>query len=76
MPTPALTLERAQEVASAVTAAAQDKGFAVAAAIVDMGGWSHVQVRMDGAFPAAVDAALAKARTAALYRRPSSDCAG
>ena len=69
----ALTLSGAQAVAQAVLDQAGEAGFALALAIVDLGGWSLVQLRMDGAFPAAVDAAHAKARAAALYRRPTSD---
>lgn len=68
-----LSLARAQTIASAVVSAAEEKGFQLAFAIVDTGGWSHLQIRMDGAFPAAIDAALGKARTAALFHRPSSD---
>lgn len=68
-----LTLAQAESIAAAVVAAAGEKDFRLAAAIVDTGGWSHLQIRMDGAFPAAIDAALAKARTAALFRRPSSE---
>jgi len=68
-----LTLAQAEAIAAAVVAAAGEKDFRLAAAIVDTGGWSHLQIRMDGAFPAAIDAALAKARTAALLRRPSSE---
>ncbi|WP_332718776.1 GlcG/HbpS family heme-binding protein [Pelagibacterium mangrovi] len=68
-----LTLAQAEAIAAAVVAAAGEKDFRLAAAVVDTGGWSHFQVRMDGAFPAAIDAALAKARTAALFRRPSSE---
>ncbi|WMT87745.1 heme-binding protein [Pelagibacterium sp. 26DY04] len=68
-----LTLARAQAIAEAVISAARGKDFQLALAVVDTGGWSHLQIRMDGAFPAAIDAALAKARTAALFRRPSSD---
>jgi len=73
METGTLTLAQAEAVAVAVRAAAREKGFELALAIVDTGGWPQLQLRMDGAFPAAVDAALAKARTAALFRRPSSD---
>lgn len=68
-----LTLAQAEAIAAAVVAVAGEKDFRLAAAIVDTGGWSHLQIRMDGAFPAAIDAALAKARTAALLRRPSSE---
>lgn len=73
METGTLTLAQAQAIADAVAAAAREKGFQLAAAIVDTGGWPHIQTRMDGAFPAATDAALAKARSAALFRRASSD---
>ncbi|WMT91487.1 heme-binding protein [Pelagibacterium sp. H642] len=68
-----LSLAQARAIAEAVVSAARGKDFQLALAIVDTGGWSHLQIRMDGAFPAAIDAALAKARTAALFRRPSSD---
>lgn len=68
-----LTLAQAEAIAAAVVAVAGEKDFRLPAAIVDTGGWSHLQIRMDGAFPAAIDAALAKARTAALLRRPSSE---
>ncbi|HCO56471.1 heme-binding protein [Pelagibacterium nitratireducens] len=69
----ALTCAQAEAIAKAAMAGAREKGFELAIAIVDDGGWSNVQMRMDGAFPAAVDAALAKARSAALFRRPTSD---
>lgn len=68
-----LSLAKAQAIAEAAVSTARGKDFQLALAIVDAGGWSHLQIRMDGAFPAAIDAALAKARTAALFRRPSSD---
>jgi glc operon protein GlcG len=68
-----ITLAAARRVIAALETAAMDQNMQVAAAVVDQGGWPVLQIRMDGAFPAAVDAALAKARTAALYRRPSSD---
>lgn len=68
-----LSLGQAQAIAEAAVSTARGKDFQLALAIVDTGGWSHLQIRMDGAFPAAIDAALAKARTAALFRRPSSD---
>lgn len=68
-----LTLAQAEAIARAAMDDARQEGLELAIAIVDDGGWSHVQMRMDGAFPAAVDAALAKARSAALFRRPTSD---
>lgn len=67
-----LTLACAQAVAAAAISSAQERQMQIAIAVVDVGGWPVLQLRMDGAFPASVDAALAKARTAALYRRPTS----
>lgn len=67
-----LTLALARDIAEAVIVRARENHFALAVAIVDPGGWPRLQLVMDGAFPAAGDAALAKARTAALYRRPTS----
>jgi glc operon protein GlcG len=68
-----LTFAQADAIARAAMDYAREEGLELAVAIVDDGGWPHIQVRMDGAFPAAVDAALAKARSAALFRRPTSD---
>ncbi|AEQ50243.1 GlcG/HbpS family heme-binding protein [Pelagibacterium halotolerans] len=68
-----LTFTQAEAVAKAAMDSARSHGFELAVAIVDEGGWPHIQTRMDGAFPAAADAALAKARCAALFRRPTSD---
>ena len=68
-----IRLEQARALLDAVAAAAQGQGMTVAAVVVAPGGWPVMQICMDNAFPASADAALAKARTAALYRRPSSD---
>lgn len=69
----ALPLAQANQLARFALEQAADRSMQIAIAVVDCGGWPIVQMRMDDAFPAAVDAALAKARTAALYRRPSSN---
>lgn len=68
-----LAFAQAEAIARSAMDGARKEGFELAIAIVDDGGWPHIQTRMDGAFPAAVDAALAKARSAALFRRPTSD---
>lgn len=68
-----LTLDQAEAIGQAVRVAASQKEFALAVAIVDLSGWPILQFRMEGTFPAAIDAALAKARTAALYRRASAE---
>ncbi len=69
----ALTFAQAEVIAKTTMDGARQEGFDLAVAVVDDGGWPQIQTRMDDAFPAAVDAALAKARSAALFRRPTSD---
>ena len=63
--------------AKAVAAAAHDKavenGWNVVIALVDEGGYLHYLERMDGAQMASVLIAQEKARTAALFRRPSKE---
>jgi len=68
-----LTLAQVRAIADAVLLQAEGEGLKLAFCILDPAGWPQLQMRMDGAFLAASDAAFAKARTAALYRRPSSD---
>ncbi|SEF12494.1 glc operon protein GlcG [Burkholderia sp. WP9] len=69
---PVLTLEAAQRVVAAAQATAQAEGWPCVIAVVDSAGRLIVQVRMDHALlPAGVDLAPEKARTAALFRRPS-----
>lgn len=68
-----IALADASLIANAIVGAAERQGYSIALAIVDPSGWSLLQLRMDNVFLAAVDAALAKARTAALYRRASSE---
>ncbi|WP_417582029.1 GlcG/HbpS family heme-binding protein [Pelagibacterium sp.] len=68
-----LPLASAEAVVRAAMDSGRELGLALAVAIVDDGGWSRIQTRMDDTFPAAVDAALAKARSAALFRRPTSE---
>ena len=70
---PALTREGAQLVAEAVGAVATARGVAPVVAIVDAGGALVHVWRPDAAQVASVEVALDKARTAALYRRPSKD---
>lgn len=62
--------------ALAATVAAEQRagevGLAVAVAVVDTAGGLVALHRMDGVQPAAPDVAVAKARAAALFRRPTS----
>ncbi|NWD90500.1 heme-binding protein [Pseudomonas sp. K5002] len=53
---------------------AADKGWPCAVAIVDDGGWPILTLRMDGApVVAGIELAQGKARTSALFKRPSGD---
>ncbi|MBA1274334.1 GlcG/HbpS family heme-binding protein [Stutzerimonas azotifigens] len=70
-----MTLELAEKLAQKIIIAASEQILEVACAVVDASGLTVLHVRMDGAFPAALDAALAKARCAALYRRDTSQFA-
>jgi uncharacterized protein GlcG (DUF336 family) len=69
----ALTYEGARLAAEAVGAAATARGVAPVAAVVDAGGELLYLWRPDGAQVASVQVATDKARTAAIYRRPSKD---
>ena len=68
---PYLTLSAAQRVAAAAAADAGRRGLGVVIAVVDEGGALIVLERLDAAQVASVDVAIAKARTAATFRRPS-----
>jgi len=68
---PYLTLAAARRVASAAEADAAKRGLGVVIAVVDEGGSLIVLERLDAAQVASVDVAIAKARTAAIFRRPS-----
>lgn len=66
-----LTLEAAQRIAQAARAEAQKNGWKMVVCIVDDGGHPIYLERMDGAQLASVQIAQDKARTAALFKRPS-----
>jgi glc operon protein GlcG len=68
---PYLTLAAAKRVAAAAAADAEKRGLGVVIAVVDEGGTLIVLERLDAAQVASVDVAIAKARTAAIFRRPS-----
>jgi uncharacterized protein GlcG (DUF336 family) len=72
-PVPALTYEGARVAADAVARAATERGAAPVAAVVDAGGELVYLWRPDAAQVASVGVATDKARTAAIYRRPSKD---
>src|SRR5512145_2146783 len=71
---PALSLGEAKRVSAAAAAEAKRLGAPGAAiAVVDDGGHLLHLERLDGTFPAAAHIATEKARTAAIFRRPTAD---
>lgn len=67
-----LTLEGAQKViAAAVVEAKKDVGTGVIA-VVDDGGNLMALVRLDNTFPAGANISIGKARTAAIFKKPTS----
>lgn len=69
-----LTLDSAQSLLRAAQETANAKGWPCAVVIVDDGGWPILGARMDGApVVAGIELAQGKARTSALFKRPSGD---
>lgn len=68
---PVLTLAAARRVAYAAEAEAKRRGLGVVVAVMDDSGTLVVLERLDDTQIASVDVAMAKARTAAIFRRPS-----
>src|SRR5215467_5413494 len=66
-----ISIDQAKEVAAAAQAEARRNGWRMAVAVVDPGGYLIYFERADGTQNASVQLATAKARTAALFRRPS-----
>ncbi|HXE90908.1 MAG TPA: heme-binding protein [Terriglobales bacterium] len=66
-----LTLEAAKKIAAAAEAEALKRGATVVIAVVDDGGYLIVLERLDDTQVASVEVAMGKARTAAIFRRPS-----
>jgi len=68
-----LTLEAATKVAAAAQAEAAKRGSTVVIAVVDDGGYLVVLHRLDDTQVASVEVGIGKARTAAIFRRPSKE---
>lgn len=69
---PVLTLAAAQQILTAAQTKAQTAGWPCVISVVDSAGLPILLARMDNAaVPAGVELAPGKARTAALFRRPS-----
>lgn len=74
-----VTLAQARRIADAAREAAAAKGWTMAFAIVDPSGALVLFEKMDGTQNGSVEVAVAKARTSALFRRPTrvfSDAVG
>jgi glc operon protein GlcG len=67
-----LTLEAARRVIAAATAEATRNHAGGAIAVVDAGGHVVALERLDGTFAAGADISVGKARTAALFKKPTS----
>ena len=70
---PAITFEGAKLAADAVAEVSEERGVSPVAAVVDAGGALVYLWRPDGAQVASAEVSVDKARTAAIYRRPSKD---
>lgn len=70
--TRSISLEGAKQIVAAAEAEAARNGWNVAIAIVDPQGQLVLFHKRDGTQAASVDIAIAKARTAARFRRPTS----
>jgi uncharacterized protein GlcG (DUF336 family) len=68
-----LTLEVAEKVAAAAEAEAKKRNATVVIVVVDDGGYPLIVKRLDDTQVASVDVGIGKARTAAIFRRPSKD---
>jgi glc operon protein GlcG len=69
---PALSLDGAQAALAAAAAEARRSGAGGAIAVVDDGGHLLAFARLDGTFPAGAEVSIGKARTAAIFRKPTS----
>src|SRR6266704_5728868 len=68
-----LTLDVAKKIAAAAEAEAKKRGSTVVIVIVDDGGHILLLERLDDTQVASVEVGIGKARTAAIFRRPSKD---
>ena len=68
-----LSFAAAEKIAAAAADAARARGVGVVIAVVDDGGHLILLHRLDDAQVASVNVGIGKARTAAIYRRPSRE---
>lgn len=68
---PAISLELAKKAATAALAETRKNGWLMAAAVVSPGGYLIYYEKMDNTQLGSADVAIDKARSAALYKRPT-----
>jgi len=68
-----MTLNVAKKIAAAAEAEANRRHLTAVIAVVDDGGYPLLLQRLDNTQVASVDVGIGKARTAAIFRRPSKD---
>ncbi len=68
-----LTLAAAEKIAAAAELEAKKRNATVVIVVVDDGGFPLIVKRLDDTQVASVDVGIGKARTAAIFRRPSRD---
>jgi len=68
-----LTVEAADQIAAAAESEAKKRNAAVVIVVVDDGGYPLVLRRLNDTQVASVDVGIGKARTAAIFRRPSRE---
>ena len=69
----ALTMEGAKKAAEAAAAYAKANGAAGNIAVVDEGGYLLYFVRLDGSFVAGANVSIGKARTSAIFKKPTKE---
>ena len=69
----ALTLDGARKIAAAAACAAKQRNVGVVIAVVDDGGHLLLLERLDNTQAASVEVGIGKARTAAIFRRPTKE---
>ena len=68
---PAISLENAKKAAAAALAEARKNGWLMVVAVVSTGGYLVYYEKMDNTQLGSADVAIEKARSAALYKRPT-----
>jgi glc operon protein GlcG len=69
----ALTLDGAKQVGEAAMRFARENGVGPSIAVVDEGGYLLYFVRSEGSFAAGANVSVGKARTSAIFKKPTKD---